>query len=124
MMHAFAKALLGLSMTTLLAIPSAWAEGKQNFTLKNRTGYTISEVYVSPSKASSWEEDILGRDQMSDGESYEIQFSRKEKPCMWDLKVVYDDGTPAEWEGFNLCEVSTIKIFYDRKKDTTWAEYE
>lgn len=123
-MHAFAKALLGLSMTTLLAIPSAWAEGKQNFTLKNRTGYTISEVYVSPSKASSWEEDILGRDQMSDGESYEIQFSRKEKPCMWDLKVVYDDGTPAEWEGFNLCEVSTIKIFYDRKKDTTWAEYE
>lgn len=123
-MHAFTKALLGLSLTAIIATPAAWAEGKQNFTLKNRTGYTISEVYVSPSKASSWEEDVLGRDEMPDGEAFDITFSRSEKSCNWDLKVVYDDGTPAEWSGFNLCEVSTISIFYDRKKDKTWAEYE
>lgn len=123
-MRAFTKTLLGLSVATLLVAPSALADGKQNFTLTNKTGYTISEVYVSPSKASSWEEDVLGRDEMPDGEAFEIEFSRAEKSCNWDLKVVYDDGTPAEWSGFNLCEVSSIQIFYDRKQDKTWAEYE
>ncbi|MFV3128669.1 hypothetical protein [Niveispirillum sp. KHB5.9] len=123
-MYAFTRPLAGLSVAMLLAAPGALAEGKQNFTLKNKTGYTISEVYVSPSKASSWEEDVLGRDQLGDGESVDITFARSEKSCKWDLKVVYDDEETAEWEGFNLCEVSTIRIFYDRKKDSTWAEYE
>lgn len=123
-MRAFTRALAGLSMATLLAVPSALAEGKQNFTLKNKTGYTISEVYVSPAKSSSWEEDVLGRDQLADGESVDITFSRSEKSCKWDVKVVYDDEESAEWEGFDLCTVSTIRIFYDRKKDNTWAEYE
>ena len=123
-MHVFKTVLLGLSMSIILAVPSAMAQGKQNFTLKNRTGYTISEVYVSPSKVSSWEEDVLGRDELAHGEEFEISFSRSEKSCIWDLKVVYDDGEPAEWSNFNLCEVSTIKIFYDRKRDTTWAEYD
>lgn len=123
-MRAFTPALIGLYAATLLAAPSALAEGKQNFTLKNKTGYTIAEVYVSPSKASSWEEDVLGRDELADGQSVDITFSRSEKSCNWDLKVVYDDEDTAEWQGFNLCEVSTIRIFYDRKKDQTWAEYE
>lgn len=116
--------VFGLSLSTLVAALPAAAEGKQNFTLKNRTGYTISEVYVSPSKAETWEEDVLGRDELDDGQTVEIDFHRSEKACKWDLKVVYDDGESAEWDSFNLCEVSTISIFYDRKKDTTWAEYE
>ncbi|SNR99527.1 MULTISPECIES: argininosuccinate lyase [unclassified Azospirillum] len=118
----FKRMIMSAFVLTAL-VGNAWAEAKQNFTLKNRTGYTISEVYVSPAKSDDWEEDILGRDVLSEGERVDITFSRKEKSCIWDLKVVYDDGTPAEWEGFNLCEVSTISIFYDRKKDQTWAEY-
>jgi len=123
-LHAFTKTLASLSMALLLAVPAALADGKQNFTLKNKTGYTISEVYVSPTKSSSWEEDVLGRDTLPDADRVDIEFHRAAKACKWDLKVVYDDGEEAEWEGFDLCTVSTISIFYDRKKETTWAEYE
>lgn len=116
--------LLGILVAALFSVMPAQAEGKQNFTLKNKTGYTISEVYVSPTKSSSWEEDILGRDTLADADRVDIEFHRAAKACKWDVKVVYDDGEEAEWEGFDLCEVSTISIFYDRKKGTTWAEYE
>ncbi len=104
--------------------PQALIAGDQDFTLKNKTGYEISEVYVSPSKSAEWEEDVLGRDVLGDGESVDITFSRKTKSCNWDMKVVYTDKTEAIWDSFNLCEVSKIKIFYNHKTDETSATYE
>ena len=114
-----AAALLSLSLAGTAA-----AEGKQDFSLTNRTGYTIDQVYVAPSKSDEWEEDVLGRDVLGDGERVDISFHRKQKSCQWDLKVVYDDGEEAEWYGFDLCSVSKIKIFYKEKSGETWAEYE
>ena len=56
---------LGAAITAV-ALPClvllAFAQGKQNFTLVNQTGYDISEVYVSPANSSDWEEDVLGED--------------------------------------------------------------
>lgn len=116
-------AAAGLVLATLAAAP-ALAEGRQNFTLINKTGYTIAEVYVSPTKSDSWEEDVMGRDVLGHGERVDIVFSRKEKACKWDLMVVYDDEETAEWHGFDLCAVSVIAISYNRKTGETWAEYE
>lgn len=121
----FRAAIAGFALAATILFPSvASAQAKQNFTLVNNTGYTISEVYVAPSKSDSWEEDILGRDVMPNATTFDIVFSRKEKTCMWDLKVIYDDGESAEWNNFNLCEVSSIAIHYNRKSGETWAEYD
>jgi hypothetical protein len=105
----------------VLAMQPALA-GDQDFTLVNATGYTISEVYVSPSKAADWEEDVLGRDVLAEGESTEIRFSRSEDTCRWDLKVVYeDDNSSAEWAALDLCEISAVTIRYNRKTGETSA---
>lgn len=101
---------------------AALAEAKQDFTLYNKTGYTIDQVYVSPSAATDWDEDVLGRDQLANGESVHITFSRSDKSCKWDVKVVWTDKSDSEWSGFDLCSVSKIKIFYDRSTDRAWAE--
>ena len=79
---------------------------------------------MSPSKSDDWEEDILGQDQLADGAGVNIHFHRSAKSCRWDLKVVYDDQETAEWEGFDLCEVSKITIRYNRKSGETSADYE
>lgn len=119
------RSMFGLVLAAVLTAPSiASAQAKQNFSLVNRTGYTISEVYVSPAKAKSWEEDILGRDVLPNATTIEISFSRRERACLWDLKVVYDDGESAEWDNFDLCQVSRITISYNRKSGETWAEYD
>jgi len=118
-MRNFALAVLaGLFMTgTALA-------GQQDFKLINDTGYTIKEIYVSPAKSDDWEEDVLGRDVLGDGEQTRITFSRDTDSCLWDMKAVYEDGDTAEWTGFNLCEVSVIAVHYDAKTNTTSATYE
>lgn len=108
----------------LLVSQGAWAEAKQDFTLVNATGYTIDKVFVAPSKSNNWEEDVLGRDQLGNKQYVNIHFSRADKTCNWDLKVVYDDNTSAEWSNFDLCTVSKITIKYDRASDTTSAVYE
>lgn len=116
--------LAALAVALLSAVSPAALAGDQDFTLVNRTGYTIEQVYVSPIKARDWEEDVLGRDVLDDGESVNIRFSKREDVCRWDLKVIYDDGEEAEWSDFNLCEVSRITIHYERKSGRTWAEYD
>ncbi len=102
------------------------AESRQDFLLINRTGYDISEVYISPAKADDWEEDILGSDDtLDDGDQKEIRFKRVGKTCHWDLKVVYDDDdSSAVWHDIDLCTVAKITIKYNRKTDTTSAVFD
>jgi hypothetical protein len=101
------------------ASDSAAAQGgKQDFTLRNRTGVEIHNLYVSPHDKDEWGEDILGRDTLADGESVEIVFSPKEKAPLWDLKVTDSKGNSIEWENLNLMEISEVMLRYDDGKAT------
>ena len=82
------------ALALLSAAPAALADGKQDFTLVNSTGYVIDKVFVAPSKSDDWEEDVLGRDTLDNGESVHITFHRAEKSCDWDLKVIVSDDAP------------------------------
>lgn len=117
--------LLSAAALVSMVATTALAQSRQDFTLINRTGYDISEVYVSPSKTDDWEEDILGDDSLEDGERANITFSRAGKTCMWDLKVVYsDDDSSAVWHDINLCQVERVTLRYNRKSDTTSATFD
>ncbi len=101
------------------------ADAKQDFTLINRTGYDIDAVFVSPSKSDDWEEDVLGKDALADGEAWEIKFHRAAKTCRWDLKVVYsDDNSSAVWSNIDLCSVEKITIKYNRSSGKTSATFD
>jgi hypothetical protein len=118
---------LALCLTAALSLgasSNAIAQGNQNFTLDNDTGYTVEEVYVSATTSDDWEEDVLGQHVLPDQSSVEITFPGKDKTCVYDLRVVYDDGEVAEWVNFDLCTISRIKISYERKTGKTWAEWE
>ena len=92
--------------------------------LNNRTGYTISEVYIAPTSTDNWEEDIMGGDTLATNSSVNVDFSRSEDTCKWDLRAVYDDGTVAIWKNIDLCKISTITMFYNAETDVTSAKYE
>lgn len=119
----FRKTALLAALLTGVAT-GAMAQGKQDFDLVNKTGYTIDQVYVAPSQSDEWEEDVLGEGQLANGRSVHIRFNRATKTCKWDLKVVYTDSETAEWEEFDLRTTSKIIIKYDRKSGETSAEYE
>ena len=94
------------------------AQSKLDFTLKNDTGLIISELYVAPDESDDWEEDVLGKDVLKDGASLDIVFSRSEKTCDWDLKIVDEDGDEVEWDSLDLCKASHIQLMYKNGKAT------
>jgi hypothetical protein len=116
------RALVAVCLLALLVNLPAHAQGKQDFTLVNQTGVEIHELYVSPHKSDSWEEDILGQDTLPGGESVVIHFSPKEKAKLWDLKVVDKEGNSIEWESLNLLEISKLTLHY--KDGKAWADVE
>jgi hypothetical protein len=115
-----AKVLAAVFALSAVLAASAFAQGKQDFTLHNETGVEIHELYVSPHSSDDWEEDVLGQDTLPSGESVDIHFSRKEKAKLWDLKVVDKEGNSITWENLNLLEISEVTLHY--KNGKAWAD--
>src|SRR5688500_2217467 len=112
------RAILGFVAAIVVAGAVATAQGTQDFTLVNKTGLAVNELYVSPSNDDEWGEDVLGQDILKNGEKVEIEFARKEKACKWDLKIVDEDDDPIVWEDIDLCKASEITLLYEGKKPT------
>jgi len=115
---------LKIALLTVVMIVSSNAAmaDKRNFSLTNGTGYDIHSVFVDSSNSNSWSDDIMGRDIFRDGETIDINFEGADKGCKWDLKVEWTDNSPStEWHDFNLCEITSITLKYNRKTDTTTA---
>ena len=117
------KYAIGAAAFVMVGASPALA-GEQDFVLVNDTGYAMNEVYVSPTRVEAWQEDVLGEYQLANGDRRTIRFNRAEEDCLWDMKVVYDDGETVVWPAFNLCEISVISITYNEDSGETVANYE
>ena len=107
----------------MLVAGSAFA-ADADFTLVNRTGYALNEVYISPANKDAWGKDRLGKNQLAHGASRLFRFGDT-KNCVQDIKVVFaDDGSEVEWEDFNLCELDKITLRYNRKTREVSADTE
>jgi len=115
------RAMIAFSMVIALASLSSASfaqQGKQNFTLINKSGQAIQELYVSKASADDWEEDILGKDTLPNGESLEITFSPKERAAKWDVSIIDDKGKEHKYFNLNLLEISEITV--RNNGDGTW----
>jgi ABC-type glycerol-3-phosphate transport system substrate-binding protein len=98
------------------------SQGKQDFTLVNKTGVEIDKVFISPHSSNDWEEDILGRDTLPDGETVDIKFHRSEKSALWDLRIEDSKTNGIEWENLNLLEISKVTLYYENGKGRAVVE--
>ena len=92
--------------------------GDQDFTLINKTGLVIDQVYVSPTSINDWEEDVLGQDTLPNGDKVHITFSRDTKECLWDLKIVDEDDDEVVWTKLDLCAAEEITLKYEKGEAT------
>ena len=100
---------------TAAATPASQSAA-QDFTLVNKTGVEIHAVHIAPHDGDDWEEDILGRDTLPDGETVDIKFNRTETAENWDLRIEDSKGYAIEWENLNLLKISRVTLFYENGK--------
>lgn len=90
--------------------------GDQDFTLVNNTGVDINNLYISPSNQDEWGDDVLGQDQLADGQSANIKFAHDAEDCVWDFMVKDEKGTGVQWTDIDLCKYSTITLHIEGDK--------
>lgn len=85
--------------------------GRQDFSITNNTGLTLIDVYISPNESNDWGEDVIPKDMIADGETFDFTFSDvSAEKCLWDIKFNAEDGVEYFMKGVNLCEISTITL--------------
>ncbi len=115
-------AALLLIAQALAGVRGAQAETKLDFTLLNKTGYGIKEVYIGPTSSESWGENLIS-EPLENGESVDITFNRAaEGIAKWDLMIAWvDEDNNVYWRGYKLAEISKITLKYDRESGQTTA---
>ena len=100
---------------------SALAQNR-DFTLQNNTRLGIAKMYLSSFNLNKW---IRVRSASIDsGESQGIEFDNA-GPCQMQLRIEFTNGQVSEWlDGFNLCKVSKITVYYDGGTRNFRARYE
>ena len=120
----FRKTLLAVAGVTGLLGSVAAIAGDADFTLVNKTGYTIREIYISPASKGNWGRDRMGNNNLDNNKSRLFKFSDKAS-CDQDLKVVFaDSDAEVTWENVDLCEINKISIKYNRATKTVSADTE
>jgi hypothetical protein len=104
------RLLAGAVLAALLVVGVAVVQAAiQDFTVINKTGFTITALHVSESDNNDWEEDILGADVLPDGKSTNISFhGYSGKACEFDIRIDDEDENQSIVEGINLCETQAV----------------
>lgn len=118
------KIAFALAALAGLFLSSPSFADSRDFDLINATGYAIKAVYMDTTASTTWGYPSEIDSPLQDGQTARITFSKSDgKSCMWDLKVVWADGSADDvWTGINVCTVSTVKLKYNRSTNVTSAE--
>lgn len=102
---------LALALTLAsLALSGAAQAADRRVELVNAARVDLREFYASNTKRSSWEEDILGRDTLSPGESVMINIDDGSGACRFDFLAVMANGSKVEKRDVNVCEISRFTV--------------
>jgi len=75
------------------------AQELPTITIVNNTGYTIYYLYISQTTNDNWEEDVLGEEVLSDGQSFRVRLSYPLNVTnRYDILLIDEDGdTYTKW---------------------------
>ena len=103
------KRLLFTAWVALLPAAALADNPNPSFYLVNRSNQAIDQVYVSPVSATGWGRDQLGDDTIDAGANAPIRL-HADGNCVFDLRIVYEDGRSEERRGVNTCVVDDISF--------------
>ena len=113
LMAIFAAFCLATTATSCLAADD------RDFTVVNRTGYTIRFIGVNPPGDDNFNENELNG-LMAEGGTVDIKFSGADKGCVWDMVVAWEGYTQAViFRGMDLCKISKVTLRYNEATKVT-----
>ena len=103
------RPVLALVAPLLAAWPALAQNGAPNpsFTLANRGNQPIMELYATAAGVANWGPDRMARFSLPPGMTIPIRLPA-DGSCLYDIRVVYADGSPEERRRLNTCQVDSV----------------
>ncbi len=102
------RALTIAAATALLVAGSAAQAADRHVDIVNNTGLQMTHFYASNSGANSWEEDILGKDTLDDGDTVTVDINDGSGACKFDFKAVFEGGASLVRTGIDVCTITSF----------------
>ena len=99
---------LAASCAALLMLAATAQAANRHVDIVNKTGMTMKHFYASTTGTDDWEEDILGRDVIEDGDTFDINVDDGSGACRYDFKAVFENGTSLVRKNINVCQVGSF----------------
>ena len=112
--------LAGVAAGALLlctALPSA-AQAHLTFAFVNNSGWVVSGLYVDPSGAKQWGQNVLQAPMDVAGGAVEVTFSGYGDTCLFDVAAEFTDGSWWYMDKFDFCAVSVVTL----NPDNVWTK--
>lgn len=104
-----AVALLSAALAAATARPAAAQSGDPSFTLVNRGGVPLRELFVTPAGDANWGRNRLDRGPLAPGAKFAVA-RRRNGNCIMDIRAVFADGRREERRGLNTCELDAVAV--------------
>ena len=104
----FVRSAFGACIIACFALVGAASAANRKVNIVNQTGMALKHFYASTPEVETWEEDILGREVLNNGETFEADINDGTGACVFDFKAVFADGQSLIRKGVNVCEVASF----------------
>lgn len=99
----------------LLAFAGQAQAADKKINIFNGAEVDFYTLYLSPTNANAWQENLLEEKTLPNGDKAQIAFSRTENAEAWDVKVTDKDGNSMTWVGVPLNKAGDITLMPDGK---------
>lgn len=86
-------------------------DGTLTYDVVNNTGFTLSDIYVSPAESQKWGNDILPYDVFENGKTIRITIPPEfGKTCFFDMKITDTEGGHITFTNIDACKMVKLQI--------------
>lgn len=96
--------ICALSLVAAIEAHAANDGHDRSVMITNQSSLEVVELYGSSETTDDWEDDILARGTLPSNESLVVDFFDGSNDCIFDLRLVFDDGSFIEEYGFDVCQ--------------------
>jgi hypothetical protein len=102
--------VLSALVLALATGPAGAAAGDLDFTLTNKSTYTIKEFYTSPATMEGWGDNALGGVLLPPGGTGTVTIAGGADQCLYDMKFVIATGEEYIDQTIDLCKTGQYTI--------------
>ena len=107
------RLVAALALASLFGLSGQALALEKKINIFNGAEVDIYTLYLSPTNANNWEENLLKQETLPNGDKVDLEISRTEKAEAWDVKVTKKDGEVMTWVGVPLNKSGQITLLPD-----------